>query len=205
MARLIFCDDINKVLKEVSKNDQQFSISDKRKLVDKVNLLPKEVHMEIFYFLYKKIVDNYTINGNGVFINLNSIDKDTLHNLKKMVQFYNKNEKKLKTSYLKRYHNTKEGILNETIKSNTSITSLINSSEDSKNDGNEINRSKDSKNDKSDESNSDSESEESDSDSESEESDDNESDELDSEGNGIDESESKGCINNKNNKNINDK
>lgn len=153
MARLIFCEDINKVLKEVSKNDKQFSISDKRKLVDKVNLLPKEVHMEIFYFLYKKIVDNYTINGNGVFINLNSIDKDTLHNLKKMVQFYNKNEKKLKKSYLKRYNNTKEGILNETIKSNTSSTSLINSSEDSKND-------------KSDESNSDSESEESDSDSE---------------------------------------
>ena len=161
---------MNKVLKEVSKNDKQFSISDKRKLVDKVNLLPKEVHMEIFYFLCKKIVDNYTINGNGVFINLNSIDKDTLHNLKKMVQFYNKNEKKLKTSYLKRYNNTKEGILNETIKSNTSSTTLINRSEDSKNDGNEIDKPY---------SNSD------------------KSDELGYEGNGIDESEFKGGIKHK--------
>ena len=126
MAQLIFCNDITKELKKVS-NNKKFSIADKRKLVDKVNLLSKEVHMEIFYFLYKIIVDNYTLNGNGVFINLNNIDNNTLHKLKKMVQFYNKNEKKLKTSYLKRYSNTKEETIKKSIKSHT-IDDIANTS-----------------------------------------------------------------------------
>jgi hypothetical protein len=78
---------------------------DKRKIVDKVKMLSKDVHMEIFYFLHK--INNYTLNGNGVFFNLNNLNDETLYTLKKMVIFYNKNEKKLKENYLDRY--TKNG------------------------------------------------------------------------------------------------
>jgi hypothetical protein len=75
---------------------------DKRKIVEKVKMLSKDVHMEIFYYLHK-INSNYTLNGNGVFFNLNNLDDKTLCELKKMVIFYNKNERILKENYLDRY------------------------------------------------------------------------------------------------------
>ena len=75
----------------------------KRRLTEKVKNFSKEVHLEIFYFLRKKIKNNYTINQNGVFINLNDLDKDTFDELQKRVDFYDKNNKKLNESYHNRY------------------------------------------------------------------------------------------------------
>ena len=75
----------------------------KRRLAEKVKNFSKEVHLEIFYFLRNKIKNNYTINQNGVFINLNDLDKDTFDELKNKVDFYDKNNKKLNESYHNRY------------------------------------------------------------------------------------------------------
>ena len=84
------------------------SIYNKRKIVEKINNFSKEVHMEIFYFLKEKMKYNYTINQNGVFINLNDLDNKTLNELNKRVEFYNKNEKKLNETYHNRYCSIKD-------------------------------------------------------------------------------------------------
>lgn len=91
-------------MKKIVKNTN-ITISDKKKMVEKVKNLSKDVHMEIYYFLKNKTNKDYTINQNGVFINLNNIDDNILCELKEMIDFYNKNEKKLKESYMKRYCN----------------------------------------------------------------------------------------------------
>ena len=102
MTKLTHCKNI------VEKNKiPVITIDDKRKIVDKVKILSKDVHMEIYYFL-KKNNSSYTLNRNGVFFNLNNINDEFLHNLSDMVNFYNKNEKKLKKSYLERYCNKNE-------------------------------------------------------------------------------------------------
>ena len=106
MARLMFCNvENNKIKKSVDKKIPKISINERRKIVDKVKTLSKDVHMEIFYFLKRKINEDYTINQNGVFINLNNIDNNILYELREMVNFYYKNEKKLKESYIERYCN----------------------------------------------------------------------------------------------------
>jgi hypothetical protein len=105
MARLMFCNVDNDIKKSVDKKIPKITINERRKIVDKVKTLSKDVHMEIFYFLKRRINEDYTTNQNGVFINLNNIDNNTLYELRKMVNFYNKNEKKLKESYLERYCN----------------------------------------------------------------------------------------------------
>ena len=111
MARLVFCDDVNKKINGLKpKKIPIIRIDGRRKIVDKVKTLSKDAHMEIFYFLKKKINEEYTLNQNGVFVNLNNVDNDTLYVLKKMVDFYSKNEKKLKESYLQRYCNKKEEV-----------------------------------------------------------------------------------------------
>lgn len=101
MSDLFF--DIKNKIKE--KKITKISLSEKKKLVEKVKTFSKVVHMEIFYFLKKRTKEEFTINQNGVFINLNNIDNETLFYLREMVNFYKKNEKTLQDSYLKRYHN----------------------------------------------------------------------------------------------------
>lgn len=115
MARLVFPDKVKYDIKKniLNKKIPKITINEKRKIIDKVKILSKDVHMEIFYFLKKKMSDEYTINQNGVFINLNHIDNDTLYSLREMVNFYIKNEKKLKESYLERYCNKNHNIENE--------------------------------------------------------------------------------------------
>ena len=78
----------------------------KKKILEKVKKFSKEVHLEIFYFLKDKIKNNYTINQNGVFINLNDLDDKIVNELNKKVQFYDKNYKNLCQSYHNRYCNT---------------------------------------------------------------------------------------------------
>jgi hypothetical protein len=121
---------------------------DKRKIVDKVKMLSKDVHIEIFYFLHK-INGNYTLNGNGVFFNLNNLDDETLYTLKKMVNFYNKNEKKLKENYLDRYTKndseaSNEDIENKTITDNKESDSKIISKDESEDESEDESDSEDS-------------------------------------------------------------
>lgn len=130
MARLMFCNVDNDIKKSVDKKIPKITINERRKIVDKVKTLSKDVHMEIFYFLKRRINEDYTTNQNGVFINLNNIDNNTLYELRKMVNFYNKNEKKLKESYLERYcnkgsHGTKKtsGLRNKNTEKGTDTAS----------------------------------------------------------------------------------
>lgn len=100
----MFPDNVEHEIKNNSKKKiSKITINERRKIVDKVKTLSKDVHMEIFYFLKKKMNEEYTINQNGIFINLNNIDNDTLYSLREMVNFYSKNEKNLKESYIERY------------------------------------------------------------------------------------------------------
>jgi hypothetical protein len=87
------------------------AITDKRKIVEKVNTLSSDVHMELFYYLFKTN-NKYTINNNGVFFNLNTLNDKVLDELDKMVIFCYKNEKKLNKKYMNRYEKESD---NETI------------------------------------------------------------------------------------------
>lgn len=84
------------------KSIENLTIDDKRKMVEIVKNMSKDVHLEIFYLIKKKNYD-YSLNINGIFINLNDIDNETLLELKNMIIFYNKNEIKLKKKFLERY------------------------------------------------------------------------------------------------------
>ena len=79
------------------------SSDDKRKMAETVKSLSKDVHLEIFHFL-KNNNENYTMNNNGVFFNLNDIKDDVLELLSKKIKFYDDNEKTLKTKYLERFN-----------------------------------------------------------------------------------------------------
>jgi len=124
MAKLIFYDKVEKnISNSNNKKIPKITITARRKIVDKVKKMSKDVHMEIFYFLKKKLCNDFTLNQNGVFINLNTLDNNTLYELREMVNFYSSNEKKLKESYLERYCNKNsenEGYISE----NTLETSL---------------------------------------------------------------------------------
>jgi len=139
MARLVFPDKVKCDIKKniLNKKIPKITINEKRKIIDKVKILSKDVHMEIFYFLKKKMNEEYTINQNGVFINLNHIDNDTLYSLREMVNFYIKNEKKLKESYLERYcnknHNNIENESNNLENLNNSNKNINEYSSDEKN------------------------------------------------------------------------
>lgn len=103
----------DKVKNDICKSNEKkkipkITINERRKIVDKVKQMSKDVHMEIFYFLKKRISEDFTLNQNGVFINLNNISNTTLFELQEMVNFYNRNEKKLKESYLERYCKNKK-------------------------------------------------------------------------------------------------
>lgn len=68
------------------------NIEEKRKIVDKIKKMSKEVHLEIYYFLINNTDNSYTKNQNGVFINLNNLDDQVLLKLQEMTDFYDKNE-----------------------------------------------------------------------------------------------------------------
>jgi hypothetical protein len=76
--------------------------NDKRKIANKVKSFTKEVHLEIFSFLESNNY-SYTINNNGVFFNINNLNKQDLIKLKEMVDFYETNEENLKEAYINRF------------------------------------------------------------------------------------------------------
>lgn len=95
-------EDENKILEEILEENgkEWFDISnDRRKMLsEKAESLSKDAHLEIFYYLKNKKVQ-YTLNANGVFIDINSIDDKTFVILEKKINFFCENEKKLKRSY----------------------------------------------------------------------------------------------------------
>ena len=92
-------------------NQEIVTVTDKRKIVEKVNTLSSDVHLELFYYLFKTN-NKYTINSNGVFFNLNTLNDKVLYELDRMVHFCYKNEKKLNKNYMNRYEKESD---NETI------------------------------------------------------------------------------------------
>ena len=56
------------------------SIDEKYKMVEDLKKLSKDVHLELFAF-FKKNNINYTLNKNGVFININDIENVILSTL----------------------------------------------------------------------------------------------------------------------------
>lgn len=84
-------------------SDNIISIDNKYKMVDDLKKLSKEVHLELFSFFKKNNV-KYTLNKNGVFININEVDNSILLELEDKISFYVKNEQKLNDSYLERFN-----------------------------------------------------------------------------------------------------
>ena len=81
----------------------KIDIEEKYKMVNDLKLLSKEVHLELFSF-FKDNKINFTLNKNGVFININDICNDILVELREKIKFYVKNEEKLNDSYLERFN-----------------------------------------------------------------------------------------------------
>ena len=77
------------------------SIEEKYKIVNDIDKLSKEAHLEIFFYLKKNNII-YSSNKNGIFINMKDIKKDTLLELQKKVKFYKDNQKILEN----RFNNT---------------------------------------------------------------------------------------------------
>lgn len=64
------------------------NLKELRKLID--SLTDDEKH-EVFKII-KKDNCNYTQNNNGVFINMNTLPSETLHNIKKLIDYSNHNK-----------------------------------------------------------------------------------------------------------------
>ena len=79
-----------------SKNITKYSIHDKKKLAKTIETMPKEFQLEVYYYIYSNIDESrYTQNNNGLFININKLDKKIISELHKKVHFYKENEKNL--------------------------------------------------------------------------------------------------------------
>lgn len=83
-------------------SNTEIEIDEKYKMVNDLKKLSKDVHIELFYF-FKENKIKYTLNKNGVFININDIENDILVKLRDKIKFYLKNEEKLNNSYLERF------------------------------------------------------------------------------------------------------
>jgi len=73
----------------------RFNINRKKKLKKKIDNLPKEIHLEIYYHLVKIEKIKITDNNNSVFFNLNDLKNETLVKLWDMVLFFEDTDKKL--------------------------------------------------------------------------------------------------------------
>jgi hypothetical protein len=67
---------------------------DIKKIIDDVECMTKEHHIEIF-----KIINDfdvkYTENNNGIFINMNNINEECLNKINNYVNFINENKKNI--------------------------------------------------------------------------------------------------------------
>ena len=85
------------------KDIHEYSIVEKKELVNKINMLSKIEHIEIFK-IFKKNNIKYTENSNGIFINFMNIADSVITLLDKFIKFCYKNKDSLVE---------KENILNE--------------------------------------------------------------------------------------------
>ena len=83
-----------------------FSTQAKRELVDKIALLSKDEHLEIFKII-KKNTSKFSENTNGIFINLSVLDDLILNDINKFLIFCYQNQQNLEH---------KEDIMNNEIK-----------------------------------------------------------------------------------------
>lgn len=67
---------------------------DTRKIIDDIESMTKEHHLEIFKIL-KSYDIKYTENNNGIFINMNNINPDCLDKIDNYVNFINENKKNI--------------------------------------------------------------------------------------------------------------
>ena len=75
---------------------RKFSIEWKKKLKKRIDDLPKEIHLEIYYYLVKiEKIKKITDNNSSVFFNLNDLEGETLMKLTEMVKFFEDTDKKL--------------------------------------------------------------------------------------------------------------
>jgi hypothetical protein len=65
---------------------------DIKKLIDDIEVMPKESHIEIFK-IFRLYNVKFTENNNGVFFNMNNIDSKCLDKLDNYVNFINENNK----------------------------------------------------------------------------------------------------------------
>ena len=65
---------------------------DTKKIIDDIESMTKEHHIEIFKIL-KSYDIKYTENNNGIFINMNNIDLECLDKINNYVNFINENKK----------------------------------------------------------------------------------------------------------------
>ena len=79
---------------EEKKKDERMSISTQLYLQKKISMYEQEHSQELFNIL-KKNTDKYTVNSNGVFVNMKDLDNETLLKIKKHVDFIDAIQEKL--------------------------------------------------------------------------------------------------------------
>ena len=67
---------------------------DIKKIIEDVECMTKEHHIEIFKILNLYDI-KYTENNNGIFINMNNIDEECLNKMNNYVNFINENKKNI--------------------------------------------------------------------------------------------------------------
>jgi hypothetical protein len=63
-----------------------FTYNTKKNLVNKISKLSKNEHIELFRIIYNNNA-KHTINNNGVFINMNTLDDDILVKIDQFINF----------------------------------------------------------------------------------------------------------------------
>ena len=80
--------------KDINKNIHEYSIIEKKEIVNKIGTLSKIEHIEIFKILKKNNI-KYTENSNGIFINFINVDNHIIESLDEFIKFCYKNKDSL--------------------------------------------------------------------------------------------------------------
>ena len=88
-----------------------------QQMVDNIGTFSEDVHLEIFQMLKKYMTkDEFTVNSNGVFINMKILSDDVLLKLEKFVNFCKENNESLKKRE-KEYEEVRKNIVNNNVES----------------------------------------------------------------------------------------
>lgn len=73
-----------------------YHVRDRKHLLDKIQNMDTTEHLEIFKIIHKKQpMVNYTINNNGLFINMSELEDSVVQELDRFISFCIENKKKL--------------------------------------------------------------------------------------------------------------